>query len=122
MRCVSYHRSLVLIPGRCSVTSTNTSYSRGLLILAASTVLLHAFASPSRAEDNSDPCALQSKASINAIGTPGFAEAEEIYKKCTAIGDGQKKTEFAATRDTWAASLDKLPSGGWDFPIGMPGR
>jgi hypothetical protein len=102
------------------VTSTNTSYSRELLILAASTVLLHAFASPSRAEDNSDPCALQWKASTDAIGTPGFAEAQDIYRKCTAIADEQKKAEFAATRDPWAASLERLPNGGWTFLMVSP--
>jgi len=49
------------------------------------------------------------------MGTPQDDEASETYKKCEATANEQKKAEFAATRDTWAASLDKLSSGGWVF-------
>ena len=66
-------------------------------------------------EDNSDPCALQWKAALAATGTPTYDEARRDWQTCSTIAAEQKKEQFVATRESWAASLAKLPSGGWIF-------
>lgn len=78
-------------------------------------ILLFTFATRSRADESSGPCALQWKAATDAIGTPEFAEEQKHYEACTAIAAEQQKADFAATRATWAASLNKLPNGAWKF-------
>jgi hypothetical protein len=82
-------------------------------------LLLYAFAPPSRADDT-DPCAFQSKEFYGTLGKPENAEASEHLTKCQAAAAEQKKAEFAATRDSWAASLDAMPSGGWVFLLVRP--
>jgi hypothetical protein len=78
-------------------------------------VLFYTFSSPSWAEERPEPCAIQEKASRDAIGKPEYEEAEKTWRTCFALAVEQKKSEYVATRDIWAASLDKLPIGGWVF-------
>jgi hypothetical protein len=49
------------------------------------------------------------------MGKPTYEEARKDWQTCTTIAAEQKKEKFVATRDSWTASLDKLPSGGWVF-------
>jgi surface-adhesin protein E len=79
-------------------------------------VLLMVFASSVHAGEKPDPCALQwSEAAALKYNTPEFDAANKIWKECVALASEQQKMEFAASRETWAASLDKLPTGGWVF-------
>lgn len=50
-----------------------------------------------------------------ALGKPTYEEASKDWQKCSTIAAEKKKVEFVATRDSWAAALDRLPSGGWIF-------
>src|ERR1700733_2201670 len=89
---------------------TNTLKRKFLFI----PILLLAVALASRADDKPGPCALQWKAYIDATDSER-PEAIATFKKCSDTADEQKKADFVSTRDTWAASLDKLPNGGWVF-------
>jgi hypothetical protein len=99
--------------------STEMPTARKSLLAA---ILLLGFTSASRAEDTPDPCALQEKASRDAIGKsqPEFDEAQKTWLACSTAARQQKKAEFVATRDAWASSLDKLPAGGWIFLMVSP--
>lgn len=80
-----------------------------------------AIASAVHADDKPAPCALQDKAwSDTKYGTPEYEEAKRTLQKCADLASEQKKAELEATRDTWAASLDKLPNGGWMFLMVSP--
>ena len=83
-------------------------------ILLLLPVILYAQTSPCRADE--DPCAQQYKEWTAAkSGTPEYDQAYKYWQSCQAIVSQQKKTELAGSRDTWAASLDKLPNGGWIY-------
>jgi hypothetical protein len=81
------------------------------------------FASASRADEEANPpCQPEYKAALDATGSPKFAEAQKQLDDCTAlfmqqqeIAEQKKHAEFAVTGHTWAATLDRLPEGGWTF-------
>jgi hypothetical protein len=83
--------------------------------------LFLAFSTPSRADDAPVPCANEDlQLSTQKYGTPGYDSANKTWQACLALAAQQKKAEYAATRNTWAASLDKLPNGGWEY-LGVMG-
>ena len=80
-----------------------------------------AFASAGRADNNPDPCGLQARELAAAkYNTPEHDEWEKAWKECTATANQQKTESYAATGDTWAASLAKLPNGGWTLLMVSP--
>ena len=83
-------------------------------------ILFFVLSSPSWAEGTTYPCASQEKARHDALGKPEYEEVENAWKTCYDLAVQQKKSEYVATRDTWAASLDKLPNGGWVFLMVSP--
>ena len=104
------HRRIIVLPVPHQRAS---NVKRKLLSLSLALIF---FAPANGAdEDNPNPCALQWKAVIAATGTPTYEEARKDWQTCTTTAAEQKKEKFVATRDSWAASLDKLPSGGWIF-------
>jgi Surface-adhesin protein E len=63
-----------------------------------------------------NPCALQQdEVAAAQYGTPAKTDALKNLEACLAIAQEQEKAEWAETRNSWAASLDKLPNGGWEF-------
>jgi hypothetical protein len=83
-------------------------------------VLLIVFAASVHAGEKPDSCALQKQAWQDAIGGTEQAKAAEVWRACTVWAKDQQKMELAETRNTWAASLDKLPNGGWEFLMVSP--
>jgi hypothetical protein len=82
--------------------------------------LLYVFSSPIQAEERPYPCANQENARKDLLGKSGYDEAEKAWQECYTLAVQRRKTELVATRDTWAASLDKLPNGGWTFLMVSP--
>lgn len=79
-------------------------------------ILAFALASATRAEFKPPWCVPEYKEYLDAkFNTPERDAAQKIWEKCLALANEQEKAEFSSTRDTWAASLDKLPNGGWAF-------
>jgi hypothetical protein len=74
--------------------------------LGVAAVAFGLFASVARANgEPSEPCSLQWKSySAAQPNTPERAEWEHAWKAC-----------IATSRETWAASLNPLPNGGWTF-------
>jgi hypothetical protein len=84
-------------------------------------LLLLTLTSACLAEEKPGPCANQDlELATQKYGTPGYDSALKNFQACLAIAAEQKKAEYADTRDAWAASLDKLPNGGWIFLMVSP--
>jgi hypothetical protein len=95
------------------MTTMNKVRIFGSIALMFCSSLCLLFASTSRA---ADPCAYQEQElATKSFGTPEHAEAQKWLNVCRASVEKDKKATFPATREAWAASLDKLPAGGWAF-------
>jgi hypothetical protein len=100
------------------LTVRNQATLKRILLFAPA--LLYVFSPPIQADERPNPCANQEQARKDLLGKPGYDEAEKAWQQCATLAIQQRKTELEATRDTWAASLDKLPNGGWIFLMVSP--